>query len=250
MLPPFCYLLLQGGLAAVTIHGTKTQSYARILSLATILWLTYLVFASVIQSGSNGFSGTLAGYGFLYTAHLVNILWINGVSSEDFSSSNNPSQKYPFDNHFLCVLHLVFFNYRGIRTPWEIKNVTRFSTYYPGRFPNNRTQFLIRQIAVFTFQCLVLDLFQAQFSKFSPEARHRLFGPGLEYTYFSATREQWIFRIVAVTAMRWFVHRCSLSLLYNFASIVGVATGIFVPADFPPFMGSMLRGYTLRGYWG
>lgn len=251
MVLPFCYILAQGILAAVTIHRTTSQSPWRLLTLGIVIWLAYLEFASAVNNRSSGFSNsTITAYSWLYTVQLVNILWINNVSSEDFKAPKVHTKGHLPHNSFWSVLNLVAFNFRGIRTPWKAKNISPFSTYYPGRIPQSRIQFLLRQVAILMLQYLVIDITIAQFSKLSPEDILRLMGPGVEFTYLSATREQWIFRLSSTLASRWFVGRCFLSGLYNFISIVGVATGIFSIENFPPFMGSMWSSYTIRGYWG
>jgi hypothetical protein len=245
------YFLAQGLVAAITINCTKNRSFLRLPPLIIVLCLAYLEFTSAVDNGSSGFgTSTVTSFAFLYTAQLVNILWINSVSWEDLKGVTCPADGNLSRNSILFALRLVAFNFRGVRTPWRSKNIPQFPSYYPGRIPRSRAQFLTRQIAIFTFQCLVIDYAAAQASKSSPDTKQRLMGPGLEFAYLSATREQWMFRITSTIALRWFGNRCFLSCLYNFVSIIGVASGIYAPQDFPPFMGSMWSSYTLRGYWG
>jgi hypothetical protein len=248
---PFCYLVAQGLLAAMTIRFTKARSVARLPSLVIVLWLAYLEFTSAIYQASRGLgSSAVACFAYLYTAQLVNVLCLDSVSMEDVKTAGFRTKGFLSRSSFLSAIHLVAFNFRGIGTTWKSKVVPSFSTYFPGRIPQKRSQFLLRQIAVFTFQYLIIDMASVQTGKLSAKDREHLMGPGTEMTYFSATREQWIFRITSTMAIRWFVNRCYLSTLYNICSIFGVATGIFSPEDYPPFFGSVWSGYTLRGYWG
>jgi hypothetical protein len=248
---PVCYFFAQGLVAAITIHRTKSRSLSRLPVLGIVLWLAYLEFTSAVGEGSRGFGkSTVAAFSFLYTVQLVNILWINSISSLGSEAADIPSNGQVSRNSFSLVLRLVAFNFRGIRTPWKVKNVRPFSTYYPNRIPRSRVQFLTRQLVVFAFQYLVLDFVSTQTSKPSEEDRNRFIGPGSELTYLSNTREQWIFRFCFTIAGRWFINRCFLTALYNIFSIIGVASGIFAPEDYPPFMGSMWSSYTIRGYWG
>jgi hypothetical protein len=248
---PLCYFLVQGLVAAVTIHHTKSRSLSRLFSLIIIIWLANLAFNGAMNYSPSGFATcTVTAFSFLYTAQLVNILWINSVSSEDFKIVDVHKKGYSSRSPAVSVLHLVAFNFRGIRTPWELKTVPPFSTYYTKQIPLSRVQFFTRQIAIFAFQYLLIDIIATQATQSSQEDKDRLLGPGLEYTYISATREQWVFRVSSTLGIRWFINRCFLSGLYNFASIIGVASGIFSVEDYPPFMGSVWSGYTLRGYWG
>lgn len=248
---PACFCLAQGLVAAVTIHRTKKQSHLRIPAVAIILWLAYLEFTSAVDFGTKGFgNSTFAGYSWLFTAHLINLLWINKVSLGDFNTTAVSIKGQLSRDSFLSVAHLVAFNFRGIGTRWRAKNIPPFSSYYPNRTPQSRAQFLTRQMAVFAFQYLLIDFTAAQASKATMEARFRVMGPGMEFAYFSSTREQWIFRIWFTVAGRWIVNRCFLSALYNLSSLIAVGSGIYSPEDYPPFMGSMWSSYTLRGYWG
>jgi hypothetical protein len=241
MTNPLYYILVQGVVTAVTIYRTKSGSPLRFFPLVFILWLAYLELKSAITNDtSRGFGNSVVGASsFLYTAQLVNLLWINSVSAADFKSPT-----------FGSVLHAVAFNFRGIKTPWQGKNIPSFSAYYPGHIPRSRIQFLTRQVAIVIFQYLAIVVYSSLASKLTPEDKNRLLGPGVEYTYLNATMEQWLFRFIFTNTVRWTLVRCFLSILYNFVSIIGVGTGIFSPDDFPPFMGSMLNGYTLRFYWG
>ena len=248
---PFYYVLAQGLVAAATIYHTKNKSILRLPALAVILWLAYLEFIGSVDYGSKGFgNSTITACSFLYTAQLVNIVWINSVSLGDFKAAEVPNKGVFSRYSFLSILHLVAFNFRGIRTPWRTKNIPPFSRYYPQQIPPSRVQFLTRNIAILAFQYLFLDAFVAQTLKFMPEDRNRLMGPGLEFAYLSATREQWIFRILSTIGAQWFINRCFLCMMYNGVSILGVATGLFSAEDYPPFMGSIWSSYTLRGYWG
>jgi hypothetical protein len=241
---PTYYFLAQGLTAAVTIYFAKNRSRWRLLSLVFILWLAYLEFNSAFEAprSSKKHNTSLTANSFIYTAQLVNILWLNSVSAEDFKPTKVPTTAHLSrirNNSFWSILQLVALNFRGIGTPWKIKNVPQFSTYYPGRIPRSRVQFLIRQIAVVTFQILVVDLTLTLF-----RTKYHSLGSGL------AMREQWLFREYYSVAAWWLINRCFLSASYNLIAIIGVATSLYSIEDFPPLMGSISSAYTLRNYWG
>lgn len=251
LIVPFCYFLAQGLLSAAAIYGTKPRSLVRLPTVAVILWLAYLEFISSVDFNFDGSgNGNITGLTFLYTAQLVNLLWLSNISMEDFKTAKIYAKGYTSGNSFLSVLHLVALNFRGIGTPWRTKNIPPFPAYYPGRTPQSRVQFLTRQTAIFVFQFLCLSLFVDQVSKMSPKDMHRLMGPGTELTYFSATREQWIHRAASSIGIWWVVNRCMVSALFNLISILGVASGIYSIEDYPPFIGRFMSSYTIRGFWG
>ncbi|KAK2810596.1 hypothetical protein FQN50_002853 [Emmonsiellopsis sp. PD_5] len=174
-------------------------------------------------------------------------------------------------------------NSRGLNTRWLVKNVPKFPSYYnttispktchdpgsqnasngkskngmspakaePESNPNpDRFSFLLRQSAIFIWQYLLMDLIMAAGSKQSPEEMHELYGPGTEYLFFSATREQFIARI-ASSVMGWMVvSRLTIDGAHRAFSIVAVGLGISEPRDWAPLFGSMLDAYTIRNYWG
>ncbi|KIW01193.1 uncharacterized protein PV09_07242 [Verruconis gallopava] len=248
-LNPSFYFATQGLLTAATVLLTNKKSPSRLIPLVLVLALGILELRTAADNaGPNG--GAVATFAFLYTAQLANLLCVTSVSLLDFTAFQSNARKLSPGQKIRLVLHLVAFNFRGIRTPWQIKNVPPFSDYFPGRLPRSRITFMGRQILIMAFQYLIADLVTARMSTLTGRQRDHLFGPGTEFAYFSATRQQWYFRIVSSIVIRWCLQRAFLSFFYNLSSIAGVATSLFSIEDFPPFMGSVWSSYTLRGYWG
>jgi hypothetical protein len=153
---------------------------------------------------------------------------------------------------------------RGVGTPREIKNVPGHPGYYNTSVktkrgdkdkgdaiatPIPRSKFLIRQIAIFTWQYLALDVLQTV-------ARQQAFeGGGGGTSGFTridwfVSPEKWIERGLA-NLVTWFVtSRILIDANYRFVSILFVGLGSDTPEKWPPAFGRMKDVYTIRKFWG
>ncbi|KAK2752195.1 hypothetical protein FQN55_008085 [Onygenales sp. PD_40] len=262
---PVLALVAQNIALTLIVRYTSPRSrLLRFICLCGIVCLGYVEFITASWFSSNvPFNLVLGGPPFTNLLLCIDLLFLDPAA---------PSEAPGF---FLLL------SQRGLNTRWLTKNVPKFPSYYntispkpPGSQdsrngksqsgmspakaeaeaesnPNpDRFSFLMRQTAIFIWQYLLIDLIMAAGSKQSPEEMHELYGPGTEYLFFSATREQLIARI-ATSVIAWMVvSRLTIDGVHRGFSIVAVGLGISEPKDWAPLFGSMLDAYTIRNYWG
>jgi hypothetical protein len=229
-------------LAALTIKYTSNASILRPITIGALLALLNLEIRTA-RSGPN--KGALASYAFLITTHLANILCINTIDSEQLKSASPTNS-----SGFLSALFLTF-NVRGIRTPWQARNVPPFPDFYPKVHAPRRGVFLLRQAAICTWMYVSLDFYKSISSPYLEDEywKERLFPIGAEHVYLDATPEQWFIR-VAYPILFFAVSRIGIDVPQRFLSIVLVGIGIYSPSDFPPLFGSVWDAYSIRKFWG
>ncbi|CEJ57804.1 hypothetical protein PMG11_06483 [Penicillium brasilianum] len=146
---------------------------------------------------------------------------------------------------------------RGVNTPREVKNIPAHPGYYASRQtakdgasdPIPRGQFLTRQISIFIWQYLVLDILQTV----AREQALRDGGGGFRgFTRIDwfISPEEWLQRGLT-NLITWFVAtRILIDANYRFASIIFVGLGWDGPENWPPAFGRMKDVYTVRKFWG
>lgn len=139
----------------------------------------------------------------------------------------------------------VVFSYRAIASPREAKNVPRFSSR-DSRYVPSRSRFLLQRSLSVMVLFLVVDILSHQ-----PPPQMELFTPHHASLFIGLHRlsTQAIVARVLSTGIFWFSLRLTIALIYNAASIIGVALMITCPADWPPYFGSVGEAYTLRKFW-
>ena len=136
----------------------------------------------------------------------------------------------------------VFFSERDIGTSRQAKNIPSF----PGRQVPSRAKFLLYRGCAVGGAVVYLNLL-THLPRPSPDA----LAPHKSMLLLSRqdmTVDNISFRVVG-TVIWWISIRFLLGLLYNSASIVGVATSLTAPRDWPPYFGSPAEAYTLRNFW-
>ncbi|KLJ06626.1 hypothetical protein EMPG_17865 [Blastomyces silverae] len=231
MLPAFWYLA-QGLGTAFLVKYSRKGSLLRIVGFACVAAVQYFFYTSSFALSNNiVYSASLASMSLALFAHCINILFINPIDAQHAPGIS------------------IGLNLRGIGTPWLAKNTPEFPSYYGGRRPGRFT-FLMRQTAIVTWQYLVIDLLEAAGSVQSPEEIQMVQGPGSEFMYLSATKEQWIARIATSLISNFIMSRIMVDGVVRLLSILFVGLGISNPSDWPPLFNSMWDAYTLRNYWG
>lgn len=138
------------------------------------------------------------------------------------------------------------FNTRGIRKPWQVKNVPTFSSKDPTYVPS-RGRFLLRTLA---FGALWLALHD--FGVWQPFPMDHIITAdkqGFFGRIREVTSEELLLRFVAVMFF-WTRAMASLSLAVTYITFAAVALGIHEPRDWPPTFGSLNEAYSVRQFWG
>lgn len=139
----------------------------------------------------------------------------------------------------------VIFSYRAIGSPREAKNIPRFLSRNPSYVPS-RSRFLLRRSLNVVLLFLVVDILSHQ-----PPPNMELFAPrnaSLFIGLHMLSTQAVIARILS-TGVFWLSLRLTIALIYDTASVIGVALMITSPADWPPYFGSVGEAYTLRKFW-
>ena len=137
-------------------------------------------------------------------------------------------------------------NPRGIRQPWQVKNVPHFSSLDPKYVPS-RAKFLVTRFASFVCCVLVLDLSAYAITpstKLYPEEAVPVFG-----CVGSLSTNLTMFRLGS-TVVVWLQFALTIISAMDVAALVAVAFGLSNPQDWPPLMGSPYELYTIRNFWG
>ena len=136
----------------------------------------------------------------------------------------------------------VYFSERDIGTSRQAKNIPSF----PGRQVPSRAKFLLHRGCAVVGALLFLGFLNRQ-PRPSPDvyARHK---SNILLSSQDIKMDNVNVRIVS-TIVWWIGLRIALGLLYNSASLIGVATLLTAPRDWPPYFGSPAEAYTLRKFW-
>jgi hypothetical protein len=190
----------------------------------------------------------------LITVQATHLLLINPLDEADIARET-PHRALFRSDRFLRVVQLLI-HPRAIGTPRQIKNVPAHPRYYAAAGEDKviastitRGKFLTRQVVIFVWQYLMLDLIQEA-------ARQQAFlSAGAAEASFTrldmfVSPEKWVERGIA-NLITWFITtRILIDASYRFVSIVFVGLGLDTPENWPPAFGRMKDVYTIRKFWG
>jgi hypothetical protein len=234
IIPAYCLVNTKPG---------STIRYAGLLVFLSSAIFTLQFILHLFKDGERGmYPGLFSAHISLLVCHWFNILFIMGLNADDLKTFGS------FKSPFLKAWALAP-NTRGIRTPWQTKNVPAFPAYYGTQYPS-RAQFLRRQLAFVWWQWLVLDMFFSRIVAPTPEEKITIFGKGTEFVFLHATPDQMIGRVATTLTSWFFAARIFIDCFYRLISIVIVGTGLARPEDYPPVFDSEFEAYTLRKFWG
>lgn len=136
-------------------------------------------------------------------------------------------------------------NYRNIGTPYQVRNIPKFSKSSPSYIPSRRT-FLLRKFVTIFIVYLALDLLTYQ-----PAPPRYLYSQ--EQDFFlsrltGVTGEEILFRILTNFNF-WASTNCLIQYIYAIISLICVGSGIYEPKDFPPLVGGLGDSYSVRNHW-
>lgn len=140
-------------------------------------------------------------------------------------------------------------NKRRVRHPSQVKNVPPFDANRPEHIPS-RSSFLLSRAVRFSLLYLLIDFVVSQpvldaESKFAP-GKDRILARILAHQFSLPEAGE----TVGVVIAYWGLSYLSMTMSYDFFSLIGVGSGMNQVADWPPLMGSIKEPYSMRQFWG
>ncbi|KAJ5832818.1 hypothetical protein N7474_001129 [Penicillium riverlandense] len=239
--------VLQSLIPTILLATTQKQSIIRYLAILCMVWI-----ASQNVRQMNRFCGLstfITGQTFLNIPQAANLLLINPLDADDLAREE-PGRTKTFTGRMCYSFELLCQN-RGVGTPRQVKGIPSYPAYY--RYTKKagitlvpRCAFLLRQLAILTWQYAVCDIIQFV-------GRQRASGPtAVVFTEpeWNVPLGEWIERCI-MHSISWFlISRVFIDSRYRLVSIVTVGLGMNSPLDWPPLFGRIADAYTLRQFWG
>ena len=175
---------------------------------------------------------------------LHTIVLFNGIDYRDLQAQHEPKyQRSRMANIWTAMR--VTMDYSAVGTRWQVRNVPQMPAWL-GANPT-RSRFLIRQVAVASWEYLVLDFLQRLIREDEiiwNEIIAVLLDPA------AAAKHSWLLE-ATFNIVTWFIlARLSLDFKWRATSIIAVGLGISEPANWPPMFASSLEAYSIRNFWG
>lgn len=181
---------------------------------------------------------------FIVVLQATHLLLINPLDRRDLSPRAKSSQSL-----VSCLFSAAraLAQTRGIKTPWQVKNISSHPQYYArrGMKEPRRGSFLLRQFVIIAWQYLALDIIQIVSAQQASQEKDS--SSSVEW---NVPVDQWIERVATHLAIWFVVNRLISDFAYRVLSIVFVGFGIDPPSEWPPAFGRMKDAYTLRHFWG
>nr|A0A3G9GUR6.1 RecName: Full=Acetyltransferase cdmC; AltName: Full=chrodrimanin B biosynthesis cluster protein C [Talaromyces verruculosus]BBG28482.1 acetyltransferase CdmC [Talaromyces verruculosus] len=178
--------------------------------------------------------------------HHINIL---ALTSIDLRNDNNGVLPGLFDRIKSAFIYQL--NPRGVGTRYQVKNIPPVPEYYKKRkgYLSQRYRFVVRQLCLFVWQYLIVDVGCSLWHNLPDQERFALFGPGTEWNIINAGPQQWKVRLMAAMIF-WTTARNAVDLSHRLGSAVLTGIGATSVHEWPPMCGSLRDAYTLRNLWG
>ncbi|CAG7968378.1 unnamed protein product [Penicillium salamii] len=240
-----CFYVIQNVTPGVILITTRKGSPMRYVCIPWMIWIACRFIRPFGASGSPTWCQAVTQL-IIATLQAINLLLINPLDRRDISHGVDTAGG--FWSLLIKSVRLIA-QTRAINTPWQVKNVPPHPKYYTRRgFPPSRCRFLLRQLAIASWQYLVLDIVQNVSRQKAIER-----GPPRDVfppIVWSVSGGQWAERIVTHLSIWLLVNRLIGDLAYRILSIVFVGIGQESPSHWPPAFGSMHDLMTLRDFWG
>lgn len=234
-----CSVVVQNLIIGTLLIATPKRSPYRFLAIPILIWnasrfVRPLEFSVYIQTNTVGML-TVS----VITA--INVLLINPLDERDLAREM-PTTFFR-SGHFYYVFEILSFT-RGIKTPRQVKNLPAqpaFYDRYGGKIPVGR--YLLRQLAIMSWQFLVIDIVQTLRRQMELES-------GFKEIEYEVSLEKWIERAFTNNITWFLVGRAVIDCSFRVSSIVFVSLGLDEPSNWLPQFGRMKDAYTLRNFWG
>lgn len=232
-------IVVQNLIIGTLIIATPKRSPYRYLSIPFLIWNAsrFIHPLDLTTYGRNIAIGNL----FVAVFTALHLLLINPLDERDLAREM-PTTFFR-SGHFYYVFEIISMT-RGVKTPRQVKNLPAHPKYfdrYGGKIPVG--PYLLRQMAILTWQFLVIDIIQVASIQAAP------LEPGFKDIEFNLSLEKWIERLITNLIGWFFVARILIDSSFKLASVIFVGLGLDEPKNWPPVFGRMKDSYTLRNYW-
>jgi hypothetical protein len=194
----------------------------------------------------------------LITVQAINLLLLNPLDEHDIA--RELPERGLSRSHRIYHAAKLLTQPRAIATIYQVKNVPLWPVYYKtrgagakgqGAIATSRGRFLRRQLAIFVWQYLALDVLQSAARQKALDALEAGGGrSGFTHIDWSISPEKWIERGIQNLIIWFVVSRLVIDSHYRIVSIILVGVGLDVPDNCPPAFGRMADAYTIRKFWG
>lgn len=233
-------------LVILLLAFTRQSSVFRYLSIPILTIILYVQITQppvVVENFNQWLNESSVPFNYL---HQINILVLTSVGLRDDSNCVLPSILKRIKLAFIYLL-----NPRGVGTVYQVKNIPPVPAYYKTRkgYLSQRYRFVIRQLCLFAWQYLIVDVGCSLWHQLPDHERITLFGTGTEWDIVNAGAQQWRIRLLAVFIF-WTTARNAVDLSHRLGSAVLTGVGATSVHEWPPMCGTLLDAYTLRNLWG
>lgn len=227
---------------AIVICTTPRGSFLRIPYSLWLVYTTYWYNLKANESCQDCIEKLYFSiFSLVQTTHCINLLLIIGLDATTVPYRKQSKDHAGVWPRIWSAFRMTF-NPRGVNTPWQIKNIPPFSSFYGGK--PRRARFLVRQSFMLAWQYLVLDALLT--------VTHATWGGkgGVEFSYLDTPDGRLSIQTITQMVASFFVTHLALDSVHRVLSMFFVALTLSEPSDWPPLFGSMWDSYTLRLFWG
>ena len=244
-IPPW---VLSQAVIGLAIAYTPPNSLLRPAAVViTVALITSVQLDAMVATGRDlGSTGPLAAMGWVNVLNGIDLLLLNRVSYPaqlDWETKNKECHETPTKQ--LAWAFWMPYNYRRVRTPWQIRGLPSFDPRDPSYVPSQRS-FLLRCAGKVVVCGMLIRLFTLDTEY-----------PGL----LDLLAILWGQRPDVSLAQHMLVHvsfmipfavliRAVIVGVFSFMALVCVGLGVSEPALWPPISGSLVDAWSIRRLWG
>ena len=243
-IPPW---LLAQAVIGLTIAYTPPNSLLRPAAVAvSVALITSVQLDAMVATGRDlGSTGPLAAMGWVNVLNGIDLLLLSRVSYPAQLEWEKKQESTEKPTKQLAWAFWMPYNYRRVRTPWQLKGLPCFDHRDPGYVPSRRSFLLLCAGKVGICGLLI-----------------RLFTLDTEYPgLWDLLTILWGQRPDVSLAQRMLVHvsfmisfailiRAVIVGVFSFMALVCVGLGVSEPALWPPISGSLFDAWSIRRLWG
>lgn len=250
LLPILC-IFAQYGFATILMTTTTNSPSNMALALLISVFLLHIEISTLPGLYSHQLLKTPhAFFSLVRTVHIINLMCFLKVDKHTIARmSAGDSSKFLHAARLALRLSTTT---RGIGTNWEVKrNIPPFPTWLLAKNGQIiRVRFLLRQIAIMSWQYLSLDLlYHGYFAKFHVLSIYK-HAPGTDVVVYRDPTFTQIAARLMITLLFATTLRTLLDITYRCLSVVSVGAHLTSPEEWPPLFGSFSDAYTFRRFWG
>lgn len=233
-------------LVILLLAFTRQSSVFRYLSIPILTFILYVQITQppvVVENFHQWLNESSVPFNYL---HHINIVALASVDLQNDSNGVLSGILERIKRAFIYQL-----NPRGVGTVYQVKNIPPVPAYYKKgkEFLSQKYRFVIRQLCLFAWQYLIVDVGCSLWHQLPDHERFTLFRTGTEWDIVNAGAQQWKIRLLAVFIF-WMTARNAVDLSHRLGSAVLTGVGATSVHEWPPMCGTLLDAYTLRNFWG